>query len=416
VLQCTHRLAQWIFLGTMVGLLAGAASALFLWLLGLATAYRAGHESIVFTLPMAGLGMGLLLQKWGGPVRAGNNLVIDTVHENSDRIPVSVAPWILGGTVLTHLFGGSAGREGAAIQMGAAIAEEVSHRFSVRPQTRAQLLAAGVAGGFGAVFGAPIAGTVFGLEVVHLGKIEYSSLVPALVASVVGDFTVRTIGIHHSVFPRVEALGIDPLLALKWTLVGVLVALVAIAFIELTHRIRALLEDKVPTLPLRMFFGGIAVVALWQLVGDSQYLGLGVPTILSAFSEPSAWYVFALKVLFTAVTLGAGFLGGEVTPLFFIGATLGGAIAGPLGLPLALTVGVCMAAMFAAASNTPLALSIMAVEMFGANVLPHVVIVCVVAYLMTGNRSIYPSQRLSQEKCGTRAFDGPVRLRDFDPR
>lgn len=416
MLQRTHRLAQWVLLGTVVGVAAGAASALFLWLLELATEFRTTHQTIVFALPLAGLAMGLFLQRWGGPVRAGNNLVIDTVHEGSDRIPLSVAPWILGGTVLTHLFGGSAGREGAAVQMGAAIAEEVSHRFGVRAQTRTQLLAAGVAGGFGAVFGAPIAGAVFGLEVVHLGRIEYSSLVPALVASVVGDFTVRAIGIKHSAFPQVEALGIDPLLLAKWTLVGVIVALVAIAFMELTHRIRMRLETRVPALPLRMFFGGVAVVALWQLVGDSQYLGLGTPTILSAFTEPSAWYVFALKVLFTAVTLGAGFLGGEVTPLFFIGATLGGALAGPLGLPLALTAGVCMAAMFAAASNTPLALSIMAVEMFGANALPHVVIVCVVAYLMTGNRSIYPSQRLTREKCGTRDFEGPVRLRDLGSR
>ncbi len=413
MLQRTHRLAQWVFLGTLVGVAIGAASALFLWLLDLATTYRTSHEAIVFALPLAGIAMGLLLQKWGGYVRRGNNLVIDTVHDGSERIPLAVAPWILGGTVLTHLFGGSGGREGAAVQMGAALADTIARRMHVQPHTRTQMLAAGIAGGFGAVFGTPIAGAVFGLEVVHVGRVEYSSLVPALVASVVGDFTVRALGIHHSLFPEVDALAIDPVLAVKWTFLGVLIALVAIAFIELTHGIRAQLEKRVRSLAARMFFGGLAVVALWQLVGTSDYLGLGSPMIMSAFTEASPWYAFGLKVLFTAITLGAGFLGGEVTPLFFIGATLGSAIAGPLGLPLALTAGVSMAAMFAAASNTPLALSIMAVELLGSNTLPHVMIVCVVAYLMTGSRSIYPSQRLLQEKGSATRFETPRTLRDL---
>ena len=413
MLQRTHRLVQWVALGTIVGVAVGIASAAFLWLLDAATTYRQTHEAIVFALPLAGLAMGFVLHRWGGPVRGGNNLVIDTVHEGSERIPLSVAPWILGGTVVTHLFGGSGGREGAAVQMGAALAEEVSHRLRLRPETRTQLLAAGIAGGFGAVFGTPIAGTIFGLEMVHLGKIEYRSLVPSLVAAVAGDFTVRTIGIRHEAFPHVPALAVDPLLLAKWAFVGIVVAMVAIAFVETTHGIRGLLEQRLSRLPLRMFFGGLAVVGLWQLFGTSDFLGLGTPVMMDAFSGPSAWYAFALKLLFTAVTLGAGFLGGEVTPLFFIGATLGSALAGPLGLPLALTTGVCMAAMFAAASNTPLALSIMAVELLGANAMPHVVIVCVVAYLMTGSRSIYPSQRLLREKCGTAEFDRPVRLRDL---
>lgn len=414
MLTRTHRLVQWIALGSIVGVLCGLASAAFLWLLETATTFRVGNEAIVWALPLAGVVLGLVLQKWGGPVRGGNNLVIDTVHEGSDRIPLAVAPAILLGTVWTHLFGGSAGREGAAVQMGAALAEEVSHRLRLRPQTRRQLLAAGISGGFGAVFGTPIAGMVFGLEVVHLGKIEYRSLVPALVASVVGDFTVRTVGIHHAVFPRVEALPIDPLVLLKWGAVGVIVALVAIAFVESTHRIRDLLERWVPALPLRMLFGGAAVVALWQLLGTSDYLGLGSPMIAQSFVEPVPVYSFGLKLIFTAITLGSGFLGGEVTPLFFIGATLGNVLAGALDLPLALTAGVCMAAMFAAASNTPLALSIMAVELLGASAMPHVVIVCVVAYLMTGSRSIYPSQRLLHEKCGTREYDCPTTIRDVD--
>lgn len=416
LLARTHRLIQWLALGTLVGIAAGVASAVFLWLLQLATDYRTAHENIVFLLPVAGIVLGLLLQKWGGPVRGGNNLVIDTVHDESDKIPLSVAPAILGGTVLTHLFGGSAGREGAAVQMGAALADEISHRLRVRSTTRTQLLAAGIAGGFGSVFGTPIAGAVFGLEVVHLGRIEYTSLVPALVASVVGDMTARALGVHHSPFPQVPALRMEPVLLLKWLVVGVLVAGVAVAFVEATHRLRAALERRVPALWMRMFFGGLAVVGLWQLLGTSEYLGLGTPFIARSFVEPAPGYAFALKLLFTAITLGCGFLGGEVTPLFFMGAALGSALAGPLGLPLALTAGVCMAGVFAAASNTPLALSIMAVELLGANAMPHVVVVCVIAYLMTGHRSIYPAQRLVREKGGARLLPRSVSLRDFNTR
>lgn len=414
MLTRTHRLIQWLALGTLVGVAAGAASAVFLWLLASATAYRNAHESIIFALPLAGVLLGLVMQKWGGPVRGGNNLVIDTVHDDSEKIPLSVVPAILGGTVLTHLFGGSAGREGAAVQMGAALADDIAHRLRVRRATRIQLLVAGVAGGFGSVFGTPVAGAVFGLEVVHLGRIEYTALVPALVASVVGDMTARALGVRHSVFPSVPGLAIHPSVLLKWILVGLAVAVVSVLFVEATHRLRSWMERRVPALWLRMFFGGAAVVGLWQLLGSSDYLGLGVPFIEACFTEAAPGYAFALKLLFTAITLGCGFLGGEVTPLFFMGAALGSALAGPLGLPLALTTGVCMAGMFAAASNTPLALSIMAVELLGAGVMPHVVVVCVVAYLMTGHRSIYPAQRLVREKWRTHPLARPMALREFE--
>jgi H+/Cl- antiporter ClcA len=191
------------------------------------------------------------------------------------------------------------------------------------------------------------------------------------------------------------------------------VAAVSAAFIELTHGLKRLGERHIRHLPVRLALGGITVVLLWRVVGTSDYLGLGVPGIVRAFSDPTmAPWAFALKLLFTAVTLGAGFLGGEVTPLFFLGAALGNALAGPLGIPLALSAGVGFAAVFAAASNTPLALSIMAVELLGAGALPHVVIVSVVAWLLTGHRSIYTAQRLGRVKGGD-AVERPVPLRDL---
>jgi H+/Cl- antiporter ClcA len=406
-------LGQWIGLGSLVGGLCGVASALFLWLLDVATSFRSSHEQIVYTLPIAGIAIGAIYERFGQTIKAGNNLVIDTIHDEGPEIPIRMAPMALLGTVLTHVFGGSAGREGTAVQMGASITDWVSHRLGVTKPVRRQLLAAGVAGGFGSVFGTPIAGAVFGLEFVVLGRIEYDALVPALVSSVVGDMTTRGLAIRHTRYPVVPHTALTPGLLLKWLAFAAVVALVTTIFIEMTHYIKRRGELLVPRLPVRMFLGGLIVVGLWKLVGTSDYLGLGVPVIVRAFEDPhlSTW-AFAWKLVFTAVTLGAGFLGGEVTPLFFVGATLGNALARMLAIPIDLGAGVGLAAVFAASANTPLALSIMAVELLGGAAFPHVVIVCVLAYLMAGHRSIYPAQRLLRGKGGS-TLASATALRDL---
>jgi H+/Cl- antiporter ClcA len=407
-------LARFIVLGVLVGVLSGAASALFLWLLERATAFRSEHELVVYALPVAGLVIGVLYERFGASIRAGNNLVIDTIHDEGPEIPLRMAPMVLVGTVLTHVFGGSAGREGTAVQMGASLTDWASHRLGLDGDLRRRLLAAGVAGGFGSVFGTPVAGAVFGLEFVVLGSIEYGAILPALVASVVGDLTTRALGIVHTRYPSAPHVTLTPLLLAKWLVFAAAVAAVTVCFIELTHFIKKHGERLAPSLGLRMFVGGVMVVGLWKVVGTSEYLGLGVPTILRSFEDPALpSYAFALKLVFTAVTLGAGFLGGEVTPLFFVGAALGNVLARVGGIPIELGAGVGLAAVFAAASNTPLALSIMAAELLGAQVLPHVAIVSVVAYLLTGHRSIYPSQRLFAKKSG-RPLSRPRAIRDLD--
>ncbi len=412
-----HRLvvlARWLVLGSLVGLASGAASALFLWLLESATHFRDGHNALVYALPLAGLVLGWLYERFGQPIKGGNNLIIDTLHEEGPELPLRMAPMVLIGTVLTHLFGGSAGREGTAVQMGASLADWLSHRLRISGPARLQLLAAGVAGGFGSVFGTPVAGAVFALELVVLGRIKYDALVPALVAAVVGDLTTRALGGTHTQFPTPPQVALTPLLLLKWLVFACVIALVTTLFIELLQFIKKQGERRVPRLPVRMFVGGLVVVALWQVVGTSDYLGLGIPTILRAFEDPSLpVYAFALKLVFTAVTLGAGFLGGEVTPLFFVGAALGSVLSRLLGLPLALGAGVGLAATFAASANAPLSLSIMAVELLGVAVFPHVIIVSALAYVLSGHRSIYPAQRLLAEKGGER-LPQPLALRDAE--
>lgn len=406
--------AQWVLLGALVGTVCGGASALFLFLLEEATRWRLQHESLVYTLPLAGLVIGALYGRWGTSIRGGNNLVIDTVHEGDQQLPPRMAPMVLVGTVLTHLFGGSAGREGTAVQMGASLADAVAHRFGVSPMTRRELLAAGIAGGFGSVFGTPIAGAVFGLEVVCVGRMSYEALVPAMVSAVVGDLVTRSLGIHHTPYPPPESLALTPLVLAKWLVFGAAVAAVAVVFVELVHGLKKVLERWVPWLPVRMALGGALVVGLWRLVGTSDYLGLGVPIIQRAFVDPALPpETFALKLLFTVVTLGSGFLGGEVTPLFFVGAALGNVLGRLLGLPPQLSAGVGLAALFGAAANTPLALSLMAVELLGGGVLPHVVIVTVTAYLLTGHRGIYPAQRIARLKHGGPVLSRLVALRDL---
>ncbi len=411
-----YALAQWVVGGIAIGVVCGSASALFLWLLDRATEFRLANELIVFSLPVAGLAIGWLYERYGAKILAGNNLVIDTIHDHGPEIPLRMAPMVLVGTVLTHLFGGSAGREGTAVQMAASLTDWLSHRAGVAAHMRRQLLAAGVAAGFGSVFGTPIAGAVFGLEFVVLGQLEYDAIVPALVASIVGDMTCRAWGTHHSAYPVVAHTELTVVLTLKWIVVAGAVAVATRAFIELTHALKHHSEARLKRLPYRMAVGGAVVVGLWQLVGTSDYLGLGVPMILRAFSDPALpAYAFALKLVFTAVTLGAGFLGGEVTPLFFVGAALGSVLGRLLGIPIDLAAGVGMAGVFAAASNTPLALSIMAIELLGGALFPHVMIVCVLAYLFTGHRSIYPAQRVTRYKGGHR-LTAPVRLRALAAR
>ncbi len=387
-------LGQWLVFGALVGVVCGLAAAVFLLLLDVVTHVRVHDERFVYALPLAGLVIGLGYERFGARIKAGNNLIIDTIHDDGPEVPLRMAPMVLLGTVAAHLFGASVGREGTAVQMGASLSDWISHRLGLGRELRLQLLAAGVAGGFGAVFGTPIAGTVFGLEFIVLGRLKYDALVPALVAAVVGDLTTRALGVTHAPYPVAPHVALSLPLLGKWILFAIAVALVTVVFVELVHFLKKQGEQRLPSLPLRMFLGGVVVVALWKLVGSSESLGLGVPTILRAFEEPALPpSVFALKLVFTALCLGAGFPGGEVTPLFFIGAALGSALAALLGIPIALGAGVGMAAVFAAASKAPLALSIMAVELVGVGIFPHVAIVSVVAWVLSGRRGIYSSQR-----------------------
>ena len=403
-------------LSVVVGGSCGLASALFLASLERVTAWREAHTHWVFALPIAGLVLGALVVRGGSRVQGGNDRVIDTIHDAGPVLPWEMGPLVLLGTLVTHLFGGSAGREGTAVQMGAVVADNLSHRLRTSPRVRQDLLLAGVSGGFGSVFGTPLAGAVFALEFTTPGRFRLRALGPSLVASFVGDATTRGMGIAHTPFPPVRALELSGSVVLAWVLVAVAVACVVVAFVAMTHALKHLFSRWVSSLPLRMACGGVVLVVLWCALGTDEPLGLGVPLLLRAFEEaPLPWHVALTKLLFTSITLGTGFLGGEVTPLFVVGASLGSALAPWVALPGPIAAGVCMAATFGAAANTPLALVVMAIELFGPAIAPHAALVTVLSYLLTGARGIYRAQRFDRPKWGGRP-SSPLRPASPQPR
>jgi H+/Cl- antiporter ClcA len=402
------RLLRWLPIAAVVGVLAGTASAVLLWSLNEATAVRESHPWLIALLAPAGLGVGLLYHWLGRSVERGNNLILEEIHEPKETIPLRMTPLILLGTYLTHLFGGSAGREGTAIQTGASLADQLGRRIGPWPglhgQDRRILLMAGVSAGFGSVFGIPLAGGVFGMEVLAIGSVSYEAILPCFLASFAGDLMTRAwepvLGFRHSVYP----VAFVPEMSVKGVLAamaaGAVFGLTAMAFARTTHAVSGLAKRWIEFPPLRPAAGGVLVsLGVWA-THTTKYIGLGVPTIVGAFTERLPWYDWAGKFAFTAVTLGAGFKGGEVTPLFFIGATLGNAMSHVLPLPTALLAAMGLAAVFGSAANTPIAATLMAAELFGAEAAAYAGIACVTGYLCSGHAGIYRSQRVGGHKLG----------------
>jgi H+/Cl- antiporter ClcA len=386
-------------LGAVVGVLSGTASALFLTLLTAATGLFTANPVLIFALPLAGFAVGYVYWRYGGAASLGNSLVIAEIHAQTQRVPFRMGPFVLAGTVITHLFGGSAGREGTAIQMGASLADTVRRVLNLGAADRRLLLAAGISGGFASVFGTPAAGFVFGLEVPSAGRIRHDGALPCLVAALVGDLTTRAWGVGHSHYPRLPDIGLEPPLLAKVALASVAFGLAALLFVRLTDAIRHQFRTRVAWAPLRPALGGAVVIGLTLLAGTTDYNGLSLPLIERSVTGEAVFpLAFLLKIVFTAVTLGSGFMGGEVTPLFAIGSSLGAALAGPLGVDAGLLASVGFVAVFAGASNTPLACALMGMELFGGGGEVYLLMGCVIAFLASGHHSIYSTQRIGAHK------------------
>lgn len=408
-----NYLLKWAFLVSPMAMAVGSLVALFLWLLDKTTQFRWQNGWIIYFLPLAGVFIYFLYQQIGKKTEAGNNLIIDEIHEPDGGVPARIAPLVLFTTLITHLFGGSAGREGTAVQMGGGIAGLFGRWIKLNQQDLRILLMAGIAAGFAAVFGTPVTGTVFAMEVIAIGSIKYDALLPCLIASLVANFTCNSWGIHHTAYAihfthsdNNTFFGIDYLLIGKTLIAGIAFGLIAYLFGELQHGIKDLSNRLIKIKWLIPAIGGCLIIGLSLLLDTRDYLGLGVTSedpngisIVNAFTQGSItnWSWF-WKLLFTAITLGTGFKGGEVTPLFFIGAALGNTIAIITGAPIDLFAALGFIAIFAGATNTPLACTIMGVELFGGEHILYYAIACFIAYYFSGHSGIYSSQRISHSK------------------
>ncbi|MFO7702060.1 MAG: voltage-gated chloride channel family protein [Psychroflexus maritimus] len=393
-----HYLFKWTLISLIVGGLVGSATAIFLLALKAATNYREANLLIISLLPIGGLIIGFTYFWLGKGVEKGNNLLLEEYYQSKKRIPFKMAPLVLFGTVATHLFGGSAGREGTAVQIGGAIADQFTKLFRLHDNERKILLIMGMSAGFAAVFGTPLAGSVFALEVLIIGRIRYEAIFPSLIVAIIADyFCVEVWNVPHTIYVISEVAQMN-LPNLGWTIVaGICFGLTAMLFSRLKVFWKSLFS-KIKFAPLRPFIGGIFIAGFVFFAGTTKYIGLGIPIIEEAFHTQLTSYDFLIKVVLTAFTLGAGFKGGEVTPLFFMGATLGNALFLILPLPMSLLAGMGFVAVFAGATNTPLACIIMGIELFGIEAGLYIAVACVTAYFFSGHTSVYTSQIIGSPK------------------
>ena len=383
---------KWILICFLIGILSGSASAFFLVSLEWVTQFRIHHDWIIWLLPFGGLIIGLSYYYWGESVVKGNNLLLEEYENPKKVIPFKMAPLVLLGTLVTHLFGGSAGREGTAVQMGGAIADQFTKLFNLDNSERKILIILGISAGFASVFGTPLAGAIFALEVLYFSKINIKSIILSFLVAYAAYFTVEFWQVKHTHYsiPSIPEINVHNIV--YTSIIGVLSGFAALLFSRSTHFWGSLFSKNIKYPPLRPFVGGIILAIAIAGFGFTKFSGLGVPVIVDSFSHQNQWYDFLLKILFTGFTLGAGFKGGEVTPLFFVGATLGSALSGIIPMPIALLAGIGFVAVFSGATHTPIACTIMGMELFGIQPGIFIAIACTIAYFSSGSVGIYKSQ------------------------
>ncbi len=389
---------KWTGLSAIAGILSGAAASAFLFALDFATRFRLDHREIICFLPIGGFIVGWAYHHFGREVAGGNSLILDEIHDPQKIIPLRMAPLVFLGTVITHLFGGSAGREGTAVQMGATLSVQLANFVKVANDERKILLVAGAGAGFGAAIGAPWAGVIFGMEVIQIGRLRIFAFPECFIASFCAYFLTRILHTPHTIYPS-AAIPELAWSAFFWVAIaGIFFGIVAKFFADFTHLIEAAGKRFIRYSPLRPFVAGILLVLLYRWEGSYRYAGLGMEGIQGALQAPSSLPVPAFKLLFSALTVGSGFKGGEFIPLVFIGTTFGSALSLFLPLSFSLLGALGFAAVFGAAANTPIACTIMAAEIFGYRIAPFAAVACYMAYYCSGHSGIYRSQKIYRKK------------------
>ena len=384
---------KWLVLATLIGVIVGSASALFGHTLTFINSLRAQHPYLIFGLPVGGLFIVFLYRVSKNADDRGTNTVLYSVR-SEEGIPFKMAPLIFVSTAITHLFGGSAGREGAAVQLGGSIANKIGKLLHLGENSRRIIVMCGISAGFSALFGTPLAAAFFSLEVVSVGIMHYSALVPCVTAALTGYYMAGLFQLPPEVFPVTDVPTIAPLPFLQILALSACAGVISILFYTLLHKTEHIYEKHLKNPYLRITIAGCLIVALSLLLGN-QYLGSGIGIIEHIFHEgDTQWYSFLLKMLFTALTLGAGFKGGEIVPSLCIGAAFGCTVAPLLGLPVEIAAACGMTGVFCGVTNCPITSLLIAFELFGFQGMPWYLTTVAVSYLLSGYGGLYRKQKI----------------------
>lgn len=388
--------ARWIFTAVLIGGIGGLVGAAFHISVEKATELRLSYPELVFFLPLAGLFIALVYHA-ARIEGAGTDNIIDSIHSGKD-VPPLLVPAIFVATVLTHLCGGSAGREGAALQIGGGIGCRIGRLVHLDEKQERLAILSGMSAVFSALFGTPITATVFALEVCSVGLIHYSGLLPCSVAALTAFGITRLFGIAPTRF-AVVSIAPNVGMLLRVSVLAMVCAFVSIVLCELMHMSNKWARRLFKNAYIRALVGGVLIIVMTLLVGCRDYNGAGMDIIARAIEGGEAKSgAFIIKMLFTAVTLSFGFKGGEVVPTFFIGATLGCVVGPMLGIPASFAAALGLAATFCGAVNCPLATVILSVELFGSTDLIYFSAACFISYMLSGYFSLYTEQRIVYSK------------------
>lgn len=388
---------KWLLLATGMGILTGMLGAGFYYCLSGATTIRQEHPMLILGLPLGGLFIVWIYRVMGREHDKGTNTVISAVRQEN-TISWKMAPLIFVGTVVTHLFGGSAGREGAALQMGGSIGNSIAKTLKMDKKNVTMMIMCGMSGMFAALFGTPMAAAVFAMEMVSVGILYYAALVPCVVASLVASQVANALFVHAEHFVIVELPELTFRATWRVIVLAMLCAGLSIIFCTVLHKCEKFMESKFKNPYLRVVVAGLIIIVLTVLVGTDDYMGAGMEVIERAMLGEARQEAFLLKMLFTALTLTAGFKGGEIIPTLFIGSTFGCLIGQLLGLSPSLCAAVGMVALFCGVTNSPIASLLLALEMFGMEVWPYMLLAVAISYMLSGYKSLYKSQKIVYSK------------------
>lgn len=395
---------RWIILAIITGFVVGGVGILFVKGLGLANNFRGEHPEIILGLPLAGLALVFLYKISNYENDKGTNLVISTLHAES-QIPFRMAPLIFVATITTHLFGGSAGREGAALQLGGSIGNQLGRWFRLDEDDTRLIVMCGMSAAFSAIFGTPLAAVIFAMEVATIGGMQYAAFVPCMVASLVASSFATATGCHAESFTITEPVDFAVVPALLIVLLGILCALVSIFFCQALHSSGHLFKKYLPNPYLRIVVGALAIILLTIILQTSVYSGAGVNLIEEAFLGEAPKMAFLWKIIFTAITLGVGFKGGEIVPSFCIGATFGCLFGTLVGLSPSLCAAVGMVAVFCGVTNSPITSLVIGFEMFGFDCMKYLLIGVAISYMLSGYTGLYSEQTILQSKFKTQTIN-----------